>query len=83
MAQTTTTPAPMTIGIDLGDRYSYFAALDGNGEMVEEGRLRLHSDNGFLNVLRRAWQSKSARALPCRVRPRRRKRLPGQTMAVE
>lgn len=29
----------MTIGIDLGDRYSRFCVLDESGEIVEEGRV--------------------------------------------
>ncbi len=40
MTQNTTTASRMTIGIDLGDRYSHFAVLDHAGELVEEGRLR-------------------------------------------
>jgi transposase len=28
----------LTIGLDLGDRYSYFCVLDASGEIVEEGR---------------------------------------------
>jgi len=40
MTDCTTQHLTMTIGIDLGDRYSYFAVLDEAGELVEEGRLR-------------------------------------------
>lgn len=29
-----------TIGLDLGDRYSYLVVLDGEGEILEEGRVR-------------------------------------------
>jgi len=31
--------AVATVGLDLGDRNSYFVALDGNGEIVSEGRV--------------------------------------------
>jgi transposase len=30
----------MTIGIDLGDQYSHFCALDSTGEILEEGRMK-------------------------------------------
>ena len=40
MTQDTTTASAMTIGIDLGDRDSFFAIVDDAGEVVEEGRLR-------------------------------------------
>ncbi len=30
----------LTVGLDLGDRWSHFAALDGSGVKLEEGRLR-------------------------------------------
>ena len=29
----------MTIGVDLGDRWSRFCVLDENGEVCEEGRI--------------------------------------------
>jgi transposase len=32
--------ATITVGIDLGDRYSEFCALDDNGAVVDDGRLR-------------------------------------------
>jgi transposase len=33
--------APMTAGLDLGDRYSYLCLIDTlSGEVIEEGRLR-------------------------------------------
>ena len=31
--------AMLTVGLDLGDRYSRFAVLDGEGQVVEEGRV--------------------------------------------
>lgn len=37
MTDCTTRQFTMTIGVDLGDRYSYFAVLDEAGELVEEG----------------------------------------------
>ena len=40
MTQAITTAHLMTIGIDLGDQFSYFAVLDSSGALVEEGRLR-------------------------------------------
>ena len=33
--------AVLTIGIDLGDRFSHFAVLDEEGEFIEEGRVRM------------------------------------------
>ena len=33
-------PAKMTIGLDLGDRYSYFYTLDSSGENIESGRVQ-------------------------------------------
>ena len=32
--------ATITVGIDLGDRYSEFCILDQNGTVVDDGRLR-------------------------------------------
>ncbi len=29
----------LTIGVDLGDRYSHFCVLDASGEIVEDGRV--------------------------------------------
>ena len=29
----------LTIGVDLGDRYSHFCVLDASGEVVEDGRV--------------------------------------------
>lgn len=43
----------MTVGLDLGDKYSYLCLLDNeNGELVEEGRLRTTPDD-----LRRRFDS--------------------------
>ena len=39
MADVTTT-AQMTIGIDLGDRFSHICVLDQEGAVIEEGRLK-------------------------------------------
>ena len=39
MQQHTTNAAPMTVGLDVGDRYSYLCVLDAAGEVVEEGRI--------------------------------------------
>ena len=33
-------PSRMTIGVDLGDRWSHFCVLDGGGEVVDRGRVR-------------------------------------------
>jgi hypothetical protein len=36
----------MTVGLDLGDKYSYLCILDTeSGELVEEGRLRTTPDD--------------------------------------
>ena len=40
MTHATTTETQMTIGIDLGDRYSHFCVLDDGAEVLEDGRLR-------------------------------------------
>jgi len=34
----------LTVGIDLGDKYSYYSVLDQAGEIVEEGRIRTTPD---------------------------------------
>ncbi len=39
-----TTTAQMTIGIDLGDRFSQVRVLDGDGEVLEESRLKTSPD---------------------------------------
>ena len=39
MTDVTTAQNRMTIGIDLGDRFSQFCVLDGSGAALEEGRL--------------------------------------------
>src|SRR5215208_2137671 len=45
--------APMTAGLDIGDRYSYLCLIDTlSGEVIEEGRLRTTSD-----ALRRRFAS--------------------------
>lgn len=31
---------PLTMGLDLGDQYTFFYVVDGEGEFVEEGRIR-------------------------------------------
>ena len=41
MTEVTTTTGSMTIGIDLGDRFSHVCVLDEAGEVVEEGRLAM------------------------------------------
>ena len=46
MTDVTTTQNRMTIGIDLGDRFSQFCVLDGSGAALEEGRL-LMSEAAF------------------------------------
>ena len=44
MLQHTTTaaqrPEGVTVGLDVGDRYTHLCVLDATGEIVEEGRLR-------------------------------------------
>ncbi len=37
MTQGITTVQKLTIGIDLGDRYSHYCVLDKGGEVLEEG----------------------------------------------
>jgi len=44
MSHATTTLTTLSIGIDLGDRFSHFCVLDTDGEVVEEGRLRTTPD---------------------------------------
>src|SRR5688572_8403687 len=39
MQQHTTNSARMTVGLDVGDRYSYLCVLDAAGVVVEEGRI--------------------------------------------
>jgi transposase len=41
MTDVTTAANRMTIGIDLGDRFSHFCVLDEAGETIEEGRLAM------------------------------------------
>ena len=40
MSDCSTAAGRMTIGLDVGDRYSYLCVLGENGEVVEEGRVR-------------------------------------------
>ena len=58
MTQVITTQDPMTIGIDLGDRYSCFAVVDRHAELVEEGRLRTTPE---------AFRQRFAECAPARV----------------
>ena len=37
---------PVTVGVDIGDRYSHYCVLDGAGQIVEEDRVRTTQD-GF------------------------------------
>ena len=39
MQQHTTNAAATTVGLDVGDRYSYLCVLDAGGQVVEEGRI--------------------------------------------
>jgi len=39
MQDSITTATNVTIGIDMGDRYSFFCELDDDGEIIEEGRI--------------------------------------------
>lgn len=39
MEQSTTRTAKPTIGLDLGDKYSYLCMMDASGQIVEEGRI--------------------------------------------
>ena len=34
----------MTIGLDVGDQYSYYVVLDGEAEVIEEGRIRTRQE---------------------------------------
>jgi hypothetical protein len=55
----------MTVGIDLGDKYSYLCVLDTeSGEVIEEGRLRTTPE-----ALRRRFDSEQQ---PMRIEPSRR-----------
>ncbi len=40
MAHATMTRPRITVGLDLGDRYSRFCLLDDSSDVIEEGRLR-------------------------------------------
>lgn len=53
MGEDSTNQQRMTVGLDLGDKYSYLCVLDtDSGEMIEEGRLRTTPDD-----LRRRFDS--------------------------
>ena len=39
MQEVTTITTTLTIGIDLGDRYSHYCVLDAAGSVIDEGRL--------------------------------------------
>jgi uncharacterized repeat protein (TIGR03803 family) len=41
-----------TVGVDLGDRFSHYCVLNGDGEVMEEGRMRT-SEEAF----RRHWEA--------------------------
>jgi len=34
----------MTIGLDVGDQHSYYVVLDGEAEVIEEGRIRTRQE---------------------------------------
>ena len=34
----------MTIGLDVGDQHSYYVVLDGEGEAIEDGRIRTRQE---------------------------------------
>ena len=59
MTNAITTGTTLTIGIDLGDRFSHFCVLDGAGEILEEGRVRTTPD---ANSLRQAQPQTAAAA---------------------
>ena len=56
MTQGITTMQGLTIGIDLGDRYSHYCVLDREGEVLEEGRLTTNP---------RAFQQRFGSVGPC------------------
>ena len=58
MTQGITTMQGLTIGIDLGDRYSHYCVLDRDGEVLEEGRL---------STTPKAFQQRFGSADPCRI----------------
>ena len=35
----------MTIGLDVGDQHSYYVVLDGEAEVIEEGRIRTRQED--------------------------------------
>ena len=48
----------LTVGLDLGDRYSRYCSIDGGGKIVEEGRVRTEVD-----ALRACFNSEPARVV--------------------
>ncbi len=58
MTQGITTMQGLTIGIDLGDRYSHYCVLDKDGEVLEEGRL---------STTPKAFQQRFGSAVACRI----------------
>ncbi len=58
MTQGITTMPGLTIGIDLGDRYSHYCVLDKDGEVLEEGRLSTNP---------KAFQQRFGSAVACRI----------------
>ena len=54
MANCTRATGKVTIGLDLGDKYSYLYSLDTEGEFLEEGRLRTTED-----ALRKRFEGKA------------------------
>ena len=58
MTQGITTMQGLTIGIDLGDRYSHYCVLDKNGNVLEEGRL---------STTPKGFQHRFGSVDPCRI----------------
>lgn len=58
MTQGITTMQGLTIGIDLGDRYSHYCVLDKDGEVLEEARL---------TTTPKAFQQRFGSAVACRI----------------
>ncbi len=44
----------MTVGLDLGDRYSHYCMLNTDGEVIEEGRIANHE-----SALRRQFEGEA------------------------
>ena len=58
----------LTVGIDLGDKFSHYCILDRAGEVLEEGRIRTTADARRMHcgristiVVQCAWPSRLAR----------------------